>query len=155
MALVLGLCLGHGCGLRQRTHHPLVEPEHEPRAAIRHEPYIAGLARLEPHSGSRRNVEAMTERRLSIERQRRVGLGEMKMTAHLNRTVTRVRDREHDGRSVPIQDDVAGRWKNLAGRHVSATIARAPPNAAIPPIVRNATLPIDPLVRQHIAIPDA
>ena len=117
--------------------------------------YLAGLARLEAHSRSRRNVEATTERRLSIERQRRVGLSEMKVTAHLNRTVTRVRDREHDRRSVPIQYDFAGRWKNLAGRHVSATIAKAPPNAAIAPIVRNATLPIESRVRQHIAMPAA
>jgi len=79
----------------------------------------------------------------------------MKVTSHLNRTVTRVRDGEHDDRSVLIQCDVAGGWKNLAGCHGSATIATTPPNAAIAPIVRKATLPIDPAVRRQIAIPAA
>src|SRR5262245_53164780 len=53
--------------LRQRTHHLLVEPEHEPRAAVGHELHLAGLARLEPHSRSRRDVEPMSDCRASIE----------------------------------------------------------------------------------------
>src|SRR5215813_5566237 len=130
--------------LRQRPHHLLVEPEHEPCTAVRHEPHLAGLARLEPHSRSRRNVEAISDCCLSIERQRGVRLSEMKVTANLNRSVAGVRDREHDGRPVRIQENLAGSRKKFPWYHVSATIATMPPNAATAPAPRNATLGIGP-----------
>src|SRR5262247_3309961 len=94
MGSILRPCRAHGGPLRQGAHDLLVEPEHAPRAAVRHEAHLAGLARLEPHGRPRRNVEATTQRRLSIERQRRVGLREMEMTAHLNGPVAGVRDGE-------------------------------------------------------------
>src|SRR5215813_12116903 len=144
IASVLRLSLRHGCGVAQRTHHLLVESEHEPRAAVRHEPHLAGLARLEPHSRSRRNVEAISDCCLSIERQRGVRLSEMKVTANLNRSVAGVRDREHDGRPVRIQENLAGSRKKFPWYHVSATIATMPPNAATAPAPRNATLGIGP-----------
>jgi hypothetical protein len=139
----------------QRAHHLLVEPDHEARAAVRDEPHFAGLTWLEPHGRSGWNVEAKSNRCVPIEFQRRVCLGEMKVTTNLNRSIAGVRDCEHNGCSVPIQRDVAGGWKNLAGRHVSATIANAPPNAAMAPIVRNATLPIERPLRQQIPMPTA
>jgi hypothetical protein len=64
------------------------ETDYEPRAAVRDQPHFARLARLEAHSHSRRDVQARAERRVPIEGQRRIRLGEMKVTAHLNRTVT-------------------------------------------------------------------
>src|SRR5262249_8502156 len=109
----------------------------------------------DPPARPRRYVETVTQRRLSIERQCRVGLGEMEMTAHLNGPVTGVRDGETDGRPIAIRHDDAGRWKNLAGRHDRVTIAKRPPAAAIAPIVRNATLPIGPPARRHIPMPAA
>ena len=97
----------------------------------------------------------MSERRLSIEGQRRIRLSEMEVTAHLNRAVASVRHCQRDGCSVPIQENLALRWKNLAGYHVSATIATMPPNAATAPIVRSAILPIELLATQHRLMPAA
>src|SRR5262249_54724295 len=47
MTSVLWRCLGRGRGVRQRTHHLSVEPEHDPRASVRDEPHLPGLAGLE------------------------------------------------------------------------------------------------------------
>src|SRR5262245_59956076 len=68
-------------GLRQRTHHQPVEPEHEPRAAVRHELHFAGLTGLEPHGRSSGDIEAISDGGVTIERQGGVRLGEMKVTA--------------------------------------------------------------------------
>src|SRR5262249_31999293 len=113
---------------------------------------------LEPHSRSRRDVEAISGCGASIERQRGVRLSEMKVTANLNRSVAGVRDREHDGRPVRIQENPAGSWKNLSGYHVSATratIATMAPKAATAPIARNATFPIESPAARHSPIPAA
>src|SRR5262245_14986417 len=111
----------------QRTHHLLVEPEHVPLAAVSHGSHLAGLARLEPHSRSRRNVETISGGRVTIERQRGVCFSEVKVTANLNRSISGIRDREDDGRSVLIQENLAGSRKGLPGYHVNATAIATTP----------------------------
>src|SRR5262249_56777892 len=96
-----------------------LDPDKKPSAASCSEPHLAGLARLEPHSRSRRNVEEISGGCVTIECERGVGLGEMKVTADLNRSVARVRDREHNGRPVRIQDNLAGSRKQLPRYHAS------------------------------------
>src|SRR5262245_32553043 len=144
------------CGMAlvlQRTHHLLVEPEHAPRAAVGHEPHLAGLARLEPHRRSRRDVEAISECRVSIERERSVRFSEVKVTANLNRPVASVGDREHDGRPSWIQENLAGSRKKFPWYHVSVTITTTPPNAATAKAARSTTLGIERLATQHSPMP--
>src|SRR5262245_9083063 len=69
--------------LRQGPHHLPIESKHEPGATVCHELHVAGLPRLEPHGRSRRNVEAISRRGASIERERGVGFGKVKVTANL------------------------------------------------------------------------
>jgi hypothetical protein len=66
----------------------------------------------------------------------------------VDRSVTGIRPGQHDGRSVLIQENLAGRRKILARHHASTAIAIMPPNAATAPIARTATLALEPLVRQ-------
>ena len=100
------------------------------------------LARLEAHSRSRRNVQAISKSSLSIKRESRVGLGEMIVTAHLDRSVARVRhSQEIAARSLfrTISPD-AGK---ISPGIMSAPQSRAtPPKTASPPAARNATFPI-------------
>ena len=142
--------------LGHRAHYLLVEPEHEPCAAVRHEPHFARLTRLESHGGSSRNVEAISDGFDSIERERGVRLGEMKVTANLNRPVAGVRDRDNEGGPVRIQENLASSGKKFPGYHVSATsIATMPPHAAIAPAARNAALGIALAVTRHSPMPAA
>src|SRR5262252_4349796 len=131
----------------------MVEPEHEPRAAVGHEPHVAGLARLEPHRRSCRNVEAIPACRVSIECECSVGLGEMKVTANLNGSVAGVCDGEHHRRSVSVQHDLAGRWENLTRCHVHASVARIAPPAATAPIARKTALAIESSAARHSTMP--
>src|SRR5215467_11419287 len=85
--------------LWQRPHDDLVEAINQAGAAIRYQPDLSGLTRLEAHRRSRRNVQAIPKSSLSIEGKSRVGLGAMIMTAHLDGSVARVGDFEMDSRS--------------------------------------------------------
>src|SRR6266446_7055703 len=105
--------------LRQWPHDGLVEAIHQARARVGDERNLTRLTRLETHSRSRRNVEPISKSRLPVESESRVGLGEMIMTADLDRPVACVRHFERDGHSALVQDDLAGCWKNLARDHVS------------------------------------
>src|SRR5258708_31898795 len=80
---------------------------------------FTGLARLEGQGRSRRNVQATPKSSLSIKGESRVGLSEMIMTADLDWSVACVRDSKRDGRSILVQDNLAGCRKNLARYHVS------------------------------------
>src|SRR5258708_25391506 len=106
--------------LRQCSHDRPVEAINQPRAPVGDQPDFTGLARLEAHSRSRRNVQAIPESSLSIKGESRVGLGEMIMTADLDRSVAGVGDSKRDGRSILVQDDLARCRKNLARYHVSS-----------------------------------
>src|SRR6266436_1415804 len=109
---------GHGAGnRRQRSHHRLVEAINQARTLIRDQRNFARLARLETHSRSRGNVQAIPKSSLPIKRQSRVGLSEMIMTANLDRPVTRVGDRQRDGNSILVQGDLARCWKDFARYH--------------------------------------
>src|SRR5262245_20161915 len=97
----------------------------------------------------------MSHCRPPIEGKRRIRFGEVIMTAHLNRSVTGIGNGEHDTRRVGVEDDFAGSSNDLAGYHVSATIARIPASAATAPIDRNATVPPEPLAARHRPMPAA
>src|SRR5262249_7179838 len=90
---------------------------------------------------------------VSVERQRAVCLGEMKVTANLNRPVAGVCYRERDGRPVLIQENLAGSRKNFPRYHVSATIATVLPNAVTAPAARNAILGIERPATRHSRMP--
>src|SRR5215510_1952227 len=109
-----------GCWyLRQCSHDGLVEPIKQARALVGDQANFAGEARLEAHSCSRRNVQAIPKRSLSIKSEGRVGLSEMIMAADLNRSVACVGDTERYGRPILVQDDLASRRKNLARYHLN------------------------------------
>src|SRR5262249_10037528 len=104
--------------LRQCPHDRLVEAINHARPDIRDQTDVAGLSRLEAHGRARRNVQAVAKRSPSIEGERRVGLGEMIMTADLDRSVARVGNAKRYRCPILVQDDLAGCWKNLARYHV-------------------------------------
>src|SRR5260221_12170865 len=86
--------------LRQCSHDRRVEAINHARAPIGDQPNFTGLARLEAHSRSRRNVQATPKSSLSIKGESRVGLSELIMTADLDWSVACVRDSKRDGRSI-------------------------------------------------------
>src|SRR5580700_10797804 len=108
-----------GIRLPHWSHDSLVETINQPRALIRDQRNFARLPRFETHCRSRGNVQTTPKSSLPIKRQSRVGLGEMIVTAHLDRPVTRVGDRQRDGGSIFVQDDLARCWKYFARYHVS------------------------------------
>src|ERR1700746_454289 len=100
--------------LRQGSHDGLVEAINQARAGVGYQPDIAGLPRLEVHGSSRRNIQAKAHSSPPVESESGVGLGEMIMTADLDRSVACVGDLERHSRSVLVEDNLAGSWKNLA-----------------------------------------
>src|SRR4029077_13019369 len=113
----------------QWSHHRFVEAINQACARVRDQPNFTRLAWLEAHSCSRRNVQAISKSRLSIESESCVRLGEMIVTADLDRSVARVRHSDRDRRSTPIKDNFSRCWKNLARYHVS-------PRSELFPLIR-------------------
>src|SRR5262245_60510588 len=109
--------------LRQCSHDHPVKPINQARPPVGDQPNFTGLARLEAHSRSRRNVQAIPKSSLSIKVESRVGLSEMIMTADLDRSVAYVGDPKRDGRSILVQDNLARCWNNLAWYHVSLPLS--------------------------------
>src|SRR5262249_1441286 len=93
---------------RQCSHDSLVEAVDQSLADIWHKRNFANLARLKAHGCSGRNVQAISERSFPIKRESSVALGEVVMTADLNRSVAGICHFNKDGGSVSIQDNVAG-----------------------------------------------
>ena len=93
---------------RQCSHDRLVEAVNQASARVGDQPNFTGLARLEAHGRSRRNIQAIAKSSLSIEGESRVGLREMIMTADLDRSVARIGNFERNRGSVLVQDDLAG-----------------------------------------------
>src|SRR5262249_32018440 len=62
------------------------------------------------------------------------GLGEVIMTADLNRSVTSVRHCQRDSGSVLVQDNVARYGKNLSWYHVSPQSKRFRPTLQVHPL---------------------
>src|SRR5215510_6080371 len=100
-----------------RSHHHLVEAINDARTTIWDQRNFTGLSWLEPHGCSRWNIQAIAKGSFSVESERCVRLGKMVVTADLDRSVAGVRDFERNCRSVLVQDDVSGCWKNLARYH--------------------------------------
>src|SRR5262245_57907508 len=123
-----------GQRLRQRSHDRLVESINQALASVRDETNFTRLARLEAHSRSRRNVQAISESRLSVKGESRVGLGEMIVTADLDRSVARVRDSKRNRCFILIKDNVSRCWKYLARYHVSPQSKRFRPTLLVRPL---------------------
>src|SRR4029077_14284100 len=103
----------------QWSHHRFVEAINQACARVRDQPTFTRLAWLEAHSCSRRNVQAISKRSLSIESESCVRLGEMIVTADLDRSVARVRHSKRNRCSILIKDNLSRCWKNLARYHIS------------------------------------
>src|SRR5262249_37485555 len=103
----------------QLAHHILAEPVDRALAGERDQRDLAGLPRLEPHRRAGGDVEPHAARLSAIELQRRVGLEEMIVRAHLDRPVAGVRHRQRHGLAAGIEGDVAGLDEELAGDHVN------------------------------------
>ena len=104
--------------LGQRAHDCLVETINQARSLIGNQRHVTGLPRLEADGRSRRNVQAATKSSPPIERESRICLGKMIMTADLDRSVACVCNSERYGRSALVQDNLANSWKHFAGNHV-------------------------------------
>src|SRR5262249_25530164 len=104
---------------RQRSHHSLVKAIHDSRACVWDQRNFTTLAGLETHSGSRGNVQPISEHSLAIKLECRVGLGKVIMTANLDRPVARVGDSKRDSNSILVEDDLSGCWKKFARYHFS------------------------------------
>src|SRR5262245_13902058 len=113
--------------LRQCSHDRPVEAINHARAPVGDQPNFTGLAWLEAHSRSRWNVQAIPKSNPSIKGESRVGLGEMIMTADLDRSVAGVCDAKRDGLSILVQGNLARCRNNLARYHVQPP----PPNALL------------------------
>src|ERR1700677_2625017 len=101
----------------QLAHHVLAKTVDRAPSRERDQRHLAGLAGLEPHRGSGRDVEPHAARLLALELQRRIGLEEMIMAADLDRAVTRIGDRERHGLAVNVEYDVARFGDDFAGDH--------------------------------------
>src|SRR4029077_12486600 len=93
----------YGIRLPHWSHDSLVEAVNQACAGVRYQRNFPRLARLEPHSRARGDVQAIAQRSLPVECQSLVSFGKMIVTADLNRSVARVRDSKRDGRSVFVQ----------------------------------------------------
>ncbi len=72
---------------------------------------------LEPNGGARWNIQTMTARRLSIERKRPIGLGEVIMAANLDWPVAGIGNLEHDGRTILVENNFARSGEYLTWNH--------------------------------------
>src|SRR5580658_6169594 len=106
-------------GRGQGTHDGLLKTVDQPCALIGNHPDLTTLTGFEPHSGSRRNVQAASTGSMPVKCQSRVGLREVIMTPDLNRPIARVGHTEGEGRGIRIQDDLARCGENLARYHVT------------------------------------
>ena len=87
-------------------------------AAIRHQRDLARLARFEAHGGAGGDVQPLAARRGAVERQRRVGFGEMVVAADLDRPVAGVGDGQRGARQAGVELDVAVSGEDFTGDHV-------------------------------------
>src|SRR5262249_40560524 len=116
-----------GPGCRRNWPSPrLMEAASQACARVGDQLNFTGVAWLEADGCSRRNVQAIAEGSLSIEGESRIGLGEMIVTADLNRPVARVGDAKGDGCPILVEDNLARCRKNLARNHAGPRIAIAP-----------------------------
>jgi hypothetical protein len=107
-------------------HHVAAETVDVTRACECNELHRACLARLEAHGGSSRDVEPEAARERTVETQRFVGLGEVVVRAHLDRTIAGVRDGDDNRRPTGVELDVAVAGQQFAGDHCFITPSRSP-----------------------------
>src|SRR4051794_28437796 len=91
----------------ERTHDGTAESHDAPKAREGDQLHVARLARLESQSRARCDIEPSPERLLPIERQRRIHLEEMEMTANLDRSVSRIGYARHDREGVGVEHVLA------------------------------------------------
>src|SRR5215831_4205801 len=115
----------------QGSHDRAVEAIDHAGATVGDQRNLAGLPWLKSHRRPSRNIEATAKRGLAIELERRVGLGEMIVTADLDRPVACVGDREQNRCSIAVQDDLARCRYDLAGNHIGRPSKRFWPTSSI------------------------
>src|SRR5215468_2122128 len=112
---------GHG----QRTHDRLMKTVNQTCALVGDNADLTTLAGLEPHSGSRGDVQAASAGKLSVKAQSHVGFREVIMTPDLDRPVACIDDTKGNCGRVRIAGDLARCGKNLARYHVRLRSAPA------------------------------
>src|SRR5262245_28021207 len=103
--------------LCELAHHVLPEPIDDALAGECDQRDLTRLAGLEAHRGAGRNVETHAARLGAIEFQRRVGLEEMVVRAHLDRPIAGIRHRQRDGLAAGIELDLTITDEVFAGDH--------------------------------------
>src|SRR6185312_10199849 len=98
-------------------HHLAAETVHRSLAGERDQRDVAALARLEPPRGARRQVEPHAARLPAVELQRRVGLEEMIVRAHLDRPIAGVGDSQRHRLAALVELDLAVLDEHFAGDH--------------------------------------
>src|SRR6516165_3404076 len=101
-------------GRGQRTHDRLLKTVNESCALVGDHADLTTLAGLEPHRGSRGDVQAASAGSLSVKAQSDVGFCEVIMAPDLDRPVARIDDTKGNGNRVRIADNLARSGKNLA-----------------------------------------
>src|SRR5215470_13684514 len=105
-------------GRGQRTHDRLMKTVNQTCALVGDHADLTTLAGLEPHRGSRGDVQAASAGSLSVEGQGCVGFREVIMTPDLDRPVACIDHTKVNRCRAPIADDLGSCGKNLARYHV-------------------------------------
>ena len=98
----------------ERPHDLLAKAIDLARPGERNQIDGASLSRLEAHGSAGSDVEPEPEGRGAVERQRRIGLGEVVVRPDLDRAVAGVGDRDRQHLAADVQIDVA-----IAGQDLS------------------------------------
>src|SRR5262247_1706253 len=101
------------------AHHVLPESIDRTLAGECHQRDLARLPGLEAHRGAGRDVEPHAARLGAVKLQRRIGLEEMIVRAHLDRPVAGIRHRQGDGLAAGVELDLAILDEVFAGDHRS------------------------------------
>src|SRR5262245_41886122 len=124
------------------AHHVLPESIDRTLAGECHQRDLARLPGLEAHRGAGRDVEPHAARLGAVKLQRRIGLEEMIVRAHLDRPVAGIRHRQGDGLAAGIELDLAVLDEGFAGNHWLPHVFRCAQAAPLaPPLPACARLP--------------
>src|SRR5262245_22979953 len=117
--------LGRAAWASEIAHGVAAEAEGAARAGVRRQGDLPRLARLEADGRAGGGVEPHAPGSLAVEPEGGIGLGEVVVTAHLDRPVAGVSDHQDEGRCAVVEHDLAGGGDDFAGYH--PTTARATP----------------------------
>src|SRR5215475_6303389 len=115
------------------AHHVLPESIDRTLAGECHQRDLARLPGLEAHRGAGRDVEPHAARLGAVKLQRRIGLEEMIVRAHLDRPVAGIRHRQGDGLAAGIELDLAVLDEGFARNHWLPHVFRCAQAAPLAP----------------------